>query len=81
MPKAELKEKYSRVGEAPFDSLRKMMTTIHKDPEGGYIQFTKGAPDCVLDACTKYLMDGEIHELTPEVLKKIQLSNKGMADR
>ncbi len=81
MPKAELKEKYSRVGEAPFDSLRKMMTTIHKDTEGGYIQFTKGAPDCVLDACTKYLMDGEIHELTPEVLKKIQLSNKGMADR
>jgi Ca2+-transporting ATPase len=81
MEKGKLKEAYPRVGEAPFDSLRKMMTTVHKDPEGEYVQFTKGAPDCVLDACTKYVMDGQVHDLTPEIIKKIQLSNKGMADR
>ena len=81
MEKAKLKETYPRVGEAPFDSLRKMMSTIHQDPEGGYTQFTKGAPDCVLDACNYYLMDGQVHEMTPEVLKKIQQANKGMADR
>lgn len=81
MPKQVLKDNYERVGEAPFDSLRKMMTTIHTDPEGGYVQFTKGAPDCVLDVCTKYIMDGEVHELTPEVLSRIKKANKGMADR
>ena len=81
MEKGKLKETYERVGEAPFDSLRKMMSTIHKDYESGYVQFTKGAPDCVLSACTKYLMDGEVHELTPEVMNRIKTANKGMADR
>ena len=51
MPKATLSSTYERIGEAPFDSLRKMMTTVHEDPEGGYLQFTKGAPDCVLACC------------------------------
>ena len=81
MPKATLSSTYKRIGEAPFDSLRKMMTTVHEDPEGGYLQFTKGAPDCVLACCTHYLLDGEIHELNPEVVNRIKTSNKGMADR
>ena len=81
MPKAKLKEAYPRIGEAPFDSLRKMMTTVHKDPEGGYVQFTKGAPDCVLAECTHYMMDGQVHEMTSEVMNRIKAANKGMADR
>ena len=81
MLKAELKEQYERIGEAPFDSLRKMMTTVHKTPEGGYIQFTKGAPDCVLAECTQYISEGEIHLMTPEVMNRIKSANKGMADR
>ncbi|MCR5213974.1 MAG: cation-translocating P-type ATPase [Eubacterium sp.] len=81
MEKPKLKEAYNRVGEAPFDSLRKMMTTIHEDPSGGFIQFTKGAPDCVLSCCSYYLMDGNVHEMTPEVMNRIKTANKGMADR
>ena len=81
LPKGELKEKYERVGEAPFDSLRKMMTTIHKNPEGGYIQFTKGAPDCVLDACSFYMYGTDIKDLDAEVLGDIKEANKGMADK
>ena len=81
MPKGLLNDTYKRVGEAPFDSLRKMMTTVHEDKEGGYIQFTKGAPDCVLSCCSYYLLDGEVHELTPEVINRIKTSNKSMADR
>ncbi len=81
MEKPKLKEAYNRVGEAPFDSLRKMMTTIHEDPTGGFIQFTKGAPDCVLSCCGYYLMDGKIHEMTSEVMNRIKTANKGMADR
>ena len=81
MPKGLLNDTYKRIGEAPFDSLRKMMTTVHEDKEGGYIQFTKGAPDCVLSCCSYYLLDGEVHELTPEVINRIKTSNKSMADR
>ena len=81
MPKGTLSDTYKRIGEAPFDSLRKMMTTVHEDPENGFLQFTKGAPDCVLACCTHYLLDGEIHELNPEVINRIKTSNKGMADR
>ncbi|MBR6403321.1 MAG: cation-translocating P-type ATPase [Eubacterium sp.] len=81
MFKADLKSQYERVGEAPFDSLRKMMTTIHKNPDGGYIQFTKGAPDCVLSECTHYIMDGKVYEMNSELMSRIKTANKGMADR
>ena len=81
MPKGILKDTYERIGEAPFDSLRKMMSTVHKDPEGGYVQFTKGAPDCVLAECTHYLKNGQILELTAEVENDIKAENKRMADQ
>lgn len=81
MPSSTLRTQYQRVAEAPFDSLRKMMTTIHENPEGGYIQFTKGAPDCVLSVCTKYIKDGAVLDLTPEVMNDIKEANKSMADR
>ena len=88
MPKYDLKENYPRVGEAPFDSLRKMMTTVHSinvdgdiSPKGSFIQFTKGAPDCVLDCCTYYLKNGQVHEMTAEVMNDIKSFNKSMADK
>ena len=88
MPKYDLKETYPRVGEAPFDSLRKMMTTVHKigvdgdiAPKDSFIQFTKGAPDCVLDCCTYYLKNGTVHEMTAEVMNDIKEFNKSMADK
>ena len=47
-----------RVAEAPFDSVRKMMSTVHS-VEGSVVQFTKGAPDIVLSHCTSYWKDGQ----------------------
>lgn len=81
MPKDELKQRYVRVDEAPFDSERKMMTTIHADPEGGYIQFTKGAPDEVLRRCSRLYADGEELLMTEEIYQSILDANKGMADQ
>ncbi len=87
MNKGQLKADYERVAEAPFDSLRKMMTTIHKVnvddalcPKGSMIQFTKGAPDCVLAECTHYIKDGQILEMNAEVMNDIKQANKAMAD-
>jgi len=78
--KWKLGEAMPRVGEAPFDSSRKMMSTIHKS-EKGYIQFTKGAPDEILKRCTKAEIDGKTVELTDAVTEKILSENKRMADK
>ena len=71
---------YPRVGEAPFDSMRKMMSTIHKTEEG-YVQFTKGAPDVVLGSCTHALIDGRAVKMTDAIRENILSVNKCMADR
>ncbi len=81
LSKDNLKVDYPRVGEAPFDSGRKMMSTVHVDPQGGFIQFTKGAPDEVLKCCTKAYIDGHIVPLTEEVKYTILGANKAMADK
>ena len=52
-----------RVDEAPFDSGRKMMSTVHHD-NGGFTQYTKGAPDVVLGRCTHALIGGKVVRLT-----------------
>ncbi len=49
---------YTRIGEAPFDSMRKMMSTVLTTPDGKIIQFTNGAPDELLKRCTSVLKDG-----------------------
>ena len=67
MPKDQLKKAYERTGEAPFDSMRKMMSTIHTNPDGGLIQFTKGAPDEVLKLCTRAYVDGREVPMTEDV--------------
>ena len=75
-----LKQSMPRVMEAPFDSGRKMMSTIHKRKDD-YIQFTKGAPDVVLTRCAFYLEDGQLLPMTEEYRKKVLQANKSMADR
>ncbi|MDR0889674.1 MAG: cation-translocating P-type ATPase [Oscillospiraceae bacterium] len=71
---------FTRIGEAPFDSGRKMMSVVCK--RGDTItQFTKGAPDEVLKRCTHCLRDGKIVALTPELRQEILAANKNMADR
>lgn len=71
----------ARIGEVPFDSMRKMMTTVHKDESGKLIQFTKGAPDEIIKRCTKIYENGEIKELTSEKRQEALNMNKNMADR
>ncbi|MBQ1195074.1 MAG: cation-translocating P-type ATPase [Clostridia bacterium] len=81
LPKYELEEKEPRVGEIPFDSGRKLMTTVHKSVEGGFIQHTTGAPDVVLGRCTHILRDGKVIELTDAIRAEVSAANKGLADK
>ena len=80
LPKPGLKEALPRCGEAPFDSGRKMMSTVHQNGST-FIQFTKGAPDMVLDRCTHLLKNGEVVPMTQADRDAILAANKGMADR
>ncbi len=81
LPKHELEKTLPRVAEAPFDSSRKMMSTIHARNDGNFIQFTKGAPDVVLSRCTHYLENGTVLPMTEEKQKAIAAENKSMADQ
>ena len=74
------KAEYVRIGEIPFDSTRKMMTTVHTCKDG-IVQFTKGAPDVILSECTHVLLGGQEIELTDEKRREIMSANKNMADR
>ena len=81
MDKRKLKEEYPRVGEAPFDSGRKMMSTVHQTREGAVIQYTKGAPDEVLKRCTSVWKEGKEVPMTEELRGEILNANKKMADQ
>lgn len=78
--KNELKIKNPRIGEAPFDSGRKMMSTVHKTAEG-IVQFTKGAPDEILKRCTSYIKNGEVRPLDDGARHEILAANKEMAGK
>ena len=80
MKKQDLESATPRRDEAPFDSGRKMMSTIHA-LETGFIQYTKGGPDVVLDRCTAYYENGRILPMTDEKRQEIMSTNKSMADR
>ena len=75
------KNEFVRIGEVPFDSMRKMMTTVHRTADGSLIQFTKGAPDEILKRCTKALVDGEVVDMTDAIRADILGANKAMADK
>ncbi|MBQ3489710.1 MAG: HAD-IC family P-type ATPase, partial [Clostridia bacterium] len=78
--KNEQKNMFVRVGEVPFDSGRKMMTTVHNE-KGKLIQFTKGAPDEILKRCTLMRKDGKTVPMTEALRKEILTANKAMADK
>lgn len=80
MNKNELLKSAPRVGEAPFDSNRKMMSTIHKTADG-ILQFTKGAPDEILKHCTMIFKNGEVSPLTDADRDAVLKKNKEFADR
>ncbi len=75
------KNEFVRIGEVPFDSMRKMMSTVHKTEDGSLVQFTKGAPDEVLKRCTKALIGGAVVDMTDDIRRDVLSANKAMADK
>lgn len=79
--KDKLEEDSPRVGEAPFDSGRKLMSTVHQKKDGTFVQYTKGAPDVLVARCSTY-WDGSAKQTMTESMKsKIMETNKSLADR
>jgi len=78
--KNELEAKTPRVDEAPFDSGRKMMSTVHA-VDGKFVQYTKGAPDEILKCCTSYYENGQTLPMTDEKRQEILAANKAMANK
>ena len=70
-------ERWPRVGDIPFDSGRKLMTTLHKNPSGGWTAFVKGAPDVLLDRCAATPRG----PMTPGERERILAANEEMASR
>lgn len=79
--KYDLEKQMPRVEEAPFDSTRKMMTTIHQRNDGTWISFTKGAPDAVIALCTQKYENGRAVVMTKADREAAVYDNKNMADR
>lgn len=77
---AKLAQSRPRVGEAPFDSGRKMMSVVVRDHDG-YEQHTKGGPDVVLARCTRYMGEDGVVPMTDELRRQVMDQNKAMADR
>lgn len=80
MRKNDLSKEAVRIGEAPFDSGRKMMSTVHKT-ENGIVQYTKGAPDEVLKKCKYAVFGGKKVAVTDEIRAEVAKENKRMADK
>ena len=68
-----------RIAEVPFDSTRKLMTTIHQLEDGKYLVATKGAPDMLLDRVTKIEKHGEVSTFTEDDRTTLMKLNKEMA--
>ena len=76
-----LDEEHPRVGEAPFDSGRKMMSVVVEEADGNFEQYTKGAPDVVVGLCTQVYDGDKIVPMPDERREQILAANKAMADQ
>jgi Ca2+-transporting ATPase len=77
MDKTDLQRQHPRVSEIPFDSERKLMTTVHQWNDG-YRVYTKGAPDELLNRCTKIMVDNSVVDLDEEMKNRILSANHDM---
>ena len=75
-----LRAQLPRVAEAPFDSARKMMSTLHSG-SGHIVQYTKGAPDVLLPLCDRIWIDGQAVPMTEEHRAEIAAHNRDMTGR
>lgn len=74
-----IKEKYKKVKEIPFESSRKLMTTVHSIPDNKYKVITKGAPDFLLRICSYYRLGDKILPLDQKIVRKVEMQNENMA--
>ena len=80
LDKPALKEEHPRLGEAPFDSNRKLMSTVHPAKDL-YVQYTKGAPDVLISRCTEILKEGKCVPITAADRAALLSKNKELADQ
>ena len=78
--KKSLYNQYERINDIPFDSSRKMMTTIHRTGNK-YRIITKGAPDVLLKRCNKYYSNNQISSLGISIVNLIEQQNENMAKK
>lgn len=76
----KIQEKFKRLNELPFDSDRKIMSTVHA-VNGNVLMFTKGAPDVILSRCTSALHDGEVVPINDDIIKKYKEKNEEFSNR
>ncbi len=79
--KETLEKEFPRVGEIPFTSARKMMTTAHRLPEGGYRIISKGAPDVLIARCTGMIQGRGSQPFTGAMKAKVLSDNTALAQR
>ena len=80
LKKEDLVAANPRAGEVPFDSGRKMMSTVH-NVDGKFVQYTKGAPDEILKKCTKAYVNGEVVDMNDEIRQKAAEENTRMGNK
>lgn len=80
LPFSTLRSTYPRIAELPFDSTRKLMSTLH-EIDGEQMILTKGGPDVLFKRCSKILIDGNIEELTETYLKQLHDKNEHFSDQ
>ena len=79
--KETLEEEFPRVGEIPFTSARKMMTTAHRLPGGGYRVISKGAPDVLIARCTEIAQGKGAQPFSGAMKAKVLSDNTALAQR
>jgi Ca2+-transporting ATPase len=75
----EWRQSWPRVGEIPFESERKRMSTVHQPPDGEPVAFVKGAPELILERCTQWERNGQREGLTDGIRQQILDANDRMA--
>lgn len=75
----ELRQGWPRIGEIPFESERKRMSTVHQPPDGEPVAFVKGAPELILERCTHWERNGQREALTDGMRQQILDANDRMA--
>jgi Ca2+-transporting ATPase len=79
--KQKLDEEYPRVFEIPFDSARKLMTTVHSSSEHSYRTITKGAFDFMLNRCTYYYKNGKQYPISSRDRRHLAALNDAMTEK